>query len=89
MVDFLANSSTITGIYEASHLNKLRISIKTERRGMLTRGGLTPAGQFPISQLLCCSDRSSGLWLLILLHPPYSPDLAPSDLYLSNHEMSQ
>ena len=47
MVDFLANRTTIIGIYKASLLKKLRKSIETERRGMLTRGGLNPARQFP------------------------------------------
>ena len=72
---------SLTGIC----LKKLRKSIKTERRGMLTRGGLTPAGQFPSSQLVCCLERSLGLRLWILPRPPYSPDLAPSDFHTSNH----
>ena len=37
MVDFLANGTTITEIYKASILKKLRKSIETERRRMLTR----------------------------------------------------
>ena len=41
MVEFLANGTTITGIYYASFLKKLRKSIETERRGVLARGGLT------------------------------------------------
>ena len=46
MVDLLAKSIKITQTQYASLLKKLRKSTKPERRGMLTRGGLTPAGQF-------------------------------------------
>ena len=45
IVDILAKGSIITGTYYALLLKQLRKSIKTERRGILTRGGLTPAGQ--------------------------------------------
>ncbi len=38
MMDFLAKGTTITGTYYASLLQKLREAIKTERRGMLTKG---------------------------------------------------
>ncbi|KAK8398157.1 hypothetical protein O3P69_003826 [Scylla paramamosain] len=38
MMDFLAKGITINGTYYASLLQKLREAIKTERRGMLTKG---------------------------------------------------
>ena len=63
IVDFLPKGSIITGTYYALLLKQLRKSIKTERRGMLTRGGLTPAGQLSSSPLVFCADRSSVLWL--------------------------
>ena len=49
MVDFVNKGATITRICYASLLKKLRKSIKTERRDMLARGGLTLAGQFSSS----------------------------------------
>ena len=42
---------------------------------MLIRGGLTTAGQFSSSPLVCCADRSSVLQLCILSHHPYDPNL--------------
>ena len=65
MVDFQTKGTTFTGTYTyyASLLKKSRKSIKTERRGMLARGVLTPTLQFSSSQLVCCSDRGSVLRL--------------------------
>ena len=48
-------------------------------QNMLTRCGLTPAGQFTSSQVVRFSDRSSVLRLKIIPQPFHSPDLAPSD----------
>ena len=73
-VDILAKGTTITGTYYASLLKKLRKSIKR-------------CVACSSSQLACCSDRSPVLRLGILPHPPYSPDLAPSDFHLFNHEI--
>ena len=47
MVLFLANGNTITVIYLTLLLKKLGKFIELERRGMLTRNELTPAGQLP------------------------------------------
>ena len=44
-------------------LKKLQKSIETERRGMLARGDLTPAGQFYSSQRVYSLDRSLALRL--------------------------
>ena len=52
MVDLLAKSIKITQTHYASLLKKSRKSTNTERRGMLTRGGLTLAGQFSSSQFV-------------------------------------
>ena len=43
-VDFVSKGTTITGVYYASLLKKLRKSVKIERHGMLARVVLTPVG---------------------------------------------
>ena len=79
MVDNLKEGRTINGAYYAEELRKLRQKIVMKRRGKLTRG------------ILLLQDNASAhklpwlLWLnaaLVLPHPPYSPDLAPSDFHL-------
>ena len=69
IVDFLAKGSIITGTYYALLLKQFRKSIKTERRGMLTRGGLTPAGQLSSSPLVFCADRKTNNCANIGLSP--------------------
>ena len=82
MMDFLAKGTTITGTYYASLLKKLRKSIKTERRGMLTRGVRLLQDNAPVHNLHVAQTEARSCGYEILAHPPYSPDLAPSDFHL-------
>ena len=66
MTDFLAKGTTITGAYYASLLRKLREAIKIKRRGKISKGILLLQDNAPVHNS----------------HPPYSPDLAPSDFHL-------
>ena len=83
MMDFLAKGTTINGAYYyASLLQKLWVAIKTERRGMLTKGvrliqDNAPVHNSPVAQTeaLSCGNE-------ILPRPRFSPDLAPSDFHL-------
>jgi len=52
---------------------------KTPQEGQ--QGGLVPARQSPGSPGTC-NPEDTGLGFQCLDHPPYSPDLAPSDYHL-------
>jgi len=81
----VSRKSTITGPSYAETIRKLRRAIPEKRRGKLTKKVLLlhdnapthTAG--PAVQALCESGFAE------LSHPPYSPDLAPSDYYLFKH----
>lgn len=82
MIDFLAAGSTVTGQYYANVLRQLREAIKTKRRGKLSYSVWLLQDNAPAhtSQLSIDAARECGF--RILPHPPYSPDLAPSDYFL-------
>ena len=82
MVDYLLHKTTITGEYYANLMRKLREVIKQKRRGMLTRGIMLLHDNAPVhkSRVAQAAIRECGFEQLS--HPPYSPDLAPSDYYL-------
>ena len=82
MMDFLAKGTTINGAYYASLLQKLRVAIKTERRGMLTKGVRLLQDNAPVHNSRVAQTEALSCGYEILPHPPYSPDLAPSDFHL-------
>ena len=82
MIDYLERSKTVTGVYFVELILKLCEKIKEKRRGKLTQGVLlqhdnAPAHTFDVAMVAihACSFE-------LLCHPPYSPDLAPSDFHL-------
>lgn len=72
----------MNGAYYAELLRRLRQSIKGKRRGKLRRGVLLHQDNAPVhtSQVAMAAVQECGYELLP--HPPYSPDLAPSDYHL-------
>ena len=78
----MQQGTTINAAAYCSTLTKLRRAIKNKRRGLLTSGVLLlhdnarPHSALQTQNLI----RSFG-WEQID-HPPYSPDLAPSDFHL-------
>lgn len=85
LVDYLERGRTITGIYYTELLQKLRQAIKEKRRGKLSRGILFHQDNAPAhtSHVAMATIHECGYELLP--HPPYSPDLAPSDFHLFRH----
>ena len=81
-MDFLAKGSTITGTYFVSLLKKLQNAIKTERRGMLTKGFRLLQHNAPVHNSFVVQTEARSCGYEVIPHPPYSPDLAPSDLHL-------
>ena len=82
LVDYREHGSTITGPYYADLIGKVRAALKEKRRGKLHRGVLFHQDNAPAhtSSEALAAIRNAGFELL--RHPPYSPDLAPSDFYL-------
>ena len=81
-IDYLPRGTTMNGQYYADLLVRLRESIKEKRRGKIRRGVLLQQDNAPVhsSKVAMQSVRDCGFELL--LHPPYSPDLAPIDFFL-------
>ncbi|XP_063362897.1 histone-lysine N-methyltransferase SETMAR-like [Cydia amplana] len=82
MIEYLEKGTTITGSYYADQIRRLREAIKEKRRGKLRAGILFHQDNAPPHKagVAMAAIRDSGFELLE--HPPYSPDLAPSDFYL-------
>ncbi|KAI6658206.1 hypothetical protein LOD99_15475 [Oopsacas minuta] len=81
-LDWLPEKKTINSDYYVEELKELRQVIKRGRRGKLTRGVLLHhdnARAHVSSKTMAAIDD---LGFECLAHPPYSPDLAPSDYWL-------
>jgi len=78
LTQFMAPGTTITSEVYCEMLHKLRRSIQNKRRGMLSKGVVLLHNTRPLTVA-----RTNALIKLfnweIFDHPPYSPDLAPSD----------
>jgi len=61
---------------------QLKDILKEKRRGKVIKRGLVLARQCPGSPGNCNPEKPAYLGYQCLDHPPYSPDLAPSDYHL-------
>ena len=68
--------------YYASILHKLRDAIKEKRRGTLSRGVRLLHDNAPVHTAAVAKAVVKECGFEEFEHPPYSPDLAPSDYYL-------
>jgi histone-lysine N-methyltransferase SETMAR len=82
LIDFKERNTTVTGEYYASLLHRLRDAIKEKRRGKLSRGVLLLHDNAPVHTSIVAKAAIEQVGFKELDHPPYSPDLAPSDYYL-------
>uniref|UniRef100_A0A3Q1EWS6 Tc1-like transposase DDE domain-containing protein n=1 Tax=Acanthochromis polyacanthus TaxID=80966 RepID=A0A3Q1EWS6_9TELE len=81
---------TINGQYYASLVRQLREKIKEKRRGMLRRGVLFHQDNAPVYKSVVAMAAIHECGFKLMQHPPYSPDLAPSDFHLfPKHETEQ
>lgn len=80
--DYLAKGETITSAYYCTLLHKLRDALKTKRRGMLTKDVRLLVDNAPAHSSQAANMEARRCGHEILSHPPYSPDLAPSDFFL-------
>jgi histone-lysine N-methyltransferase SETMAR len=82
LIDFMPPGTTINSDRYCDTLRKLRRAIQNRRRGMLSKGvtllhdNARPHASRQTQHLL----KQFG-WT-VMPHPPYSPDLAPSDYHL-------
>ena len=81
-IDYLPRGRTMNGDYYADLLGRLRESIKQKRRGKLRRGVWLQHDNAPVHTCNVATLAANRLGFETLPHPPYSPDLAPSDYFL-------
>ena len=82
MVDYLERGKTVTDIYNAELIRKLRAAIKNKRCGKLHQAMLLYHDNAPAhsSAVAMTAIRQCGFELLN--HPAYSTDLAASDFHV-------
>jgi histone-lysine N-methyltransferase SETMAR len=83
LVDYLPRGHTITGEYYAKLIPKVRQAIKEKRRGKLRCGVLFHQDNAPPHKSCVSMAAIHNAGFEIFQQPPYSPDLAPSDYFLS------
>ena len=82
MTDYLENGHTIPGDHYSNQLKNLREAIKERRRGKIRKGILLLHDNAPAHTSRKAAETARECGYEILSHPPYSPDLAPSDFFL-------
>ncbi|XP_069680131.1 histone-lysine N-methyltransferase SETMAR-like isoform X2 [Periplaneta americana] len=85
LIDFLPRGGTVNDDRYCETLRKLRRAIQNKRRGMLTAGVvLLHDNARPHTTRRTAAVLTEFGWELFD-HPPYSPDLAPSDFHVFLH----
>jgi histone-lysine N-methyltransferase SETMAR len=82
LIDYLPKGSTMNAIYYASLISKVRSIVLEKRRGKLSRGILLLQDNAPCHTAKVSKQAVVDAGFEKIEHPPYSPDLAPSDYYL-------
>ncbi len=82
LIEYLPHKQTITGQRYADQMERLHDAVRQKRRGFLERGVLLLHDNAPphTSHVAQAAIRTARFEQLP--HPPYSPDLAPSDFHL-------
>ena len=82
MLEFLPKRNTITGVYYANLLDQLRTAIREKCQGKLSKGVLLQQDNARVHTCKVAMDAVELNVYELILHPAYSPDLAPSDFFL-------
>jgi histone-lysine N-methyltransferase SETMAR len=85
LVEFMPKGTTINAASYCATLTNLRHAIQNKRRGLLTRGVLLLHDNARPHTAAQTQDLITSFGWEQLDHPPYSPDLAPSDFHLFTH----
>jgi len=82
LIYYLPKSQTINAEYYSSLLVQLKDILKEKHHGKVTKGVLFLHDNAPAHRALATQKKVAYLGFQCLDHPPYSPDLAPSDYHL-------
>jgi len=82
LIGYLPNGQTINAEYYSSLLVQLKDILNEKRRGNFTKCVLFLDDNTPAHRALATQKKLAYLGFQCLDHPPYSPDLAPSDYHL-------
>ncbi|UYV71313.1 hypothetical protein LAZ67_8002588, partial [Cordylochernes scorpioides] len=82
LVDYLPPNSTVNAARYCEVLNKLRAAIKRKRPGLLSRKVLLVHDNARPHAARTTQTLLENFKWEIFTHPPYSPELAPSDFHL-------
>ena len=82
LIDFIPNGQTINSDYYIALLHRLEDAIKKKRPHMVKKKPLFQQDNAPVYKSMNTMEKLNDLRFELLPHPPYSPDLAPSDFYL-------
>lgn len=82
LIDYLQTGKTITGEYYCSLLDQLDVKIREKRPGLQKKTILFHQDNAPAHKSVLAMAKFKELTFKLLEHPPYSPDLAPSDFRL-------
>ena len=82
LVDFLEGKKTVTGAYYVEVLTKLRVKLAEKCPGKLHHEILFHHDNAPVHSSPIVRDVLREICWELLPHPPYSPDLSPSDFFL-------
>jgi len=85
LVDFMEPGTTITAAVYCETLAKLKRAIQNRRRGMLSSGIVLLHDNARPHMAASTAERIQEYGWELFDHPPYSPDLAPSDYHLFMH----
>lgn len=81
-IDYLEHGKTINSQYYIALLEKLLEEIHEKRPGMQRKKILYHQDNAPAHRSMLTMAKLNEIRFELLPHPPYSPDLAPSDYYL-------
>lgn len=81
-IDYLEKGKTITGQYYADLLQRLSHEVKIKRPHLAKKKILFHHDNAPAHTSIVAMAKINDLKFELMPHPPYSPDLAPSDYYL-------
>ena len=82
LIDYLPKSQTNNAEYYSSLLVQLKDILKEKRHGNVTKWVLFLHDNAPAHRTLATQKKLAYLGFRCLEHPPYSPDLTPSDYHL-------
>ena len=82
LIDYLPKGKTINAEYYSTLLVQMKDILKEKRHSKITKLVLFLHNNAPAHQALAIQKKLTYLGFQCLDHPPYSPDLAPSDYHM-------